>query len=90
MGPDAIQCPLTFQDYGKDLSEAYIHGFGATGFMACPMIGDEHIPEQWEVYANIPNATLPLRNGTTLSCLYFEVIGIKYNLGNTTAAFGYL
>lgn len=90
MAPDSIQCPLTFKEYGEDVSEASIHGFGARGFMACPMIGDEQIPEQWEVYADISNATVPLRNGTTFSCLSFEAIGVKYNLGKTPAAFGYL
>lgn len=90
MGPDAIACPLSFKEYGDDVSEAIIHGFGAKGFMACPMIGDVHIQEQWEVYANIANATVPLRNETSSSCLTFEAIGVKYNLGRTPAAFGYL
>lgn len=90
MAPDSIQCPLSFKEYGDDVSEASIHGFGATSFMACPMIGNEQIPQQWEVYANITNATVPLRNATTAPCLSFEAIGVKYNLGKTSAAFEYV
>lgn len=90
MAPGSIQCPLAFEEYGDNVSEALIHGFGAKGFMACPMIGDVQIPEQWEVYADVPNTTVPLRGRNASSCLSFEAIGVNYNLGNNPAAFGYL
>lgn len=90
MAPGSIQCPITYKGVGDDVSEAYLHGFGASGFMACPMVNSTNVPEQWQVYVNTSNASVPILNGTASSCLEFEAFGVKFDLGKTPAAYGYL
>lgn len=89
MAPDSIQCPLAFADVTTDVSEVTVHGFGATSFAACPMLNSTRVPEQWQVYVNIRNASVPLPDATISSCLEFEAVGVRF-VGETPAAYGYV
>lgn len=90
IAPGSISCPLKSEIFNSELSEVLVSGFGATTFMACPMINSTRVPEQWQVYANIPNATVPLLHANSSSCLAFEAIGVKVDLGDSPAAYGYV
>lgn len=89
MAPGSIQCPLTFADVTTDVSEVSVHRLGATSFTACPMINSTRVPEQWQVYVNIRNATVPIPGDDISSCLDFDAVGVRY-IGDTPAAFGYV
>lgn len=89
MAPGSIPCPLAFANVTNDMSEVTIHGFGATSFTACPMVNSTRVPEQWQVYANIQNASVPQLGTNVSSCLDFKVFGVKY-IGDTPTAYGYV
>lgn len=69
-----------------------IAGFGATGFMACPMLStiNSNNQQQWQVYANTLNASTPMRNrNISAPCWPFEAVGIEKQLNRPAAAWEY-
>ena len=91
IAPGSLICPLTYtQATGSDASEVLIAGFDAAGFMACPMLNSTTVREHWQVYANIPNATVPLIHGDRSSCLDFEVVGIEKAMDGCEIAWEYV
>lgn len=78
MMPGSILCPLSFTSVrDSDATKVMVAGFGATTFMACPMLSSMNVKQQWQVYANTPNASVPLRQGNSSSCWPFEAVGIE-------------
>lgn len=92
MRSGSLQCPLSFTQVrdDSDASQIMISGFGSRGFMACPMLSSQSGQQQWQVYANIPNATVPLLRSNASSCLEFEAIGVEKELGHSPAAWQYI
>lgn len=90
MVPGSLSCPLSFtKAKDSDASEVMVAGFGATGFMACPMLSSKRVPQQWQVYANTLNASVPLRHGNSSSCWVFEAVGIEKQISHYAAAWEY-
>lgn len=88
----SIQCPLSYTPVrgAEDAMDVTINGFSATGFMACPQLPNySYARQQWMVYANMVNATTPLK-GNISNCTPFEVAGFEVQLGHTPAAWQYL
>ncbi|RAH56716.1 hypothetical protein BO85DRAFT_520836 [Aspergillus piperis CBS 112811] len=64
-------------------------GFGATGFMACPLDEDEEVNGgAWQVFAAMKNATVP--SGNVSDCLQFEALAYPWvSNGSSIAAWQY-
>lgn len=85
MVPGSVLCPLSFtQVQDSDASEVMVAGFGATAFMACPMLSSSQVKQHWQIYANTPNASVPLRQGNSSACWTFEAVGIEKELSAPT------
>lgn len=90
MTPGAIACPLVFHTRVDEIGNAEVttYGFDATGFMACPMLSNAAY-QQWQVYANLPNATVPLLHHNASECTSFVMRGVNVLLGDKPAAWQY-
>lgn len=91
MPPGSVECPLSYTSIrgSENAMEITMNGLRATGFVACPQLAGVLIPQQWMVYANIPNATTPITKQTS-DCIPFDVAGFVVELGHTPAAWQYL
>ncbi|KAJ4520744.1 hypothetical protein HRR83_002823 [Exophiala dermatitidis] len=68
----SLPCPFTyFKGPGAPLGILGIDAFGATGLMACPTDG-----AAWQVFANLPNATVP--QGNASQCLGFDALALDF------------
>ena len=89
--PGSLICPLSFTEVrDSDASKVLVAGFGSTGFMACPMLSSNRVRQQWQVYANTVNASVPLRHGNSSSCFDFEAIGIEKTMDASEIAWEYV
>ncbi|KAL5336287.1 hypothetical protein BJX70DRAFT_400788 [Aspergillus crustosus] len=52
-------------------------GWGAKGFMACPVEKTEEIPSKWQVFAALQNATVP--GGDVAECYGFSAVALATN-----------
>lgn len=93
MVPGSIICPLSYTPVrDSDATEVMIAGFGATGFMACPMLSttSSEAKQQWQILANTLNASTPMRNRNSSSpCWPFEAVGIEKQMSHAFAAYEY-
>ncbi|KAK5090842.1 hypothetical protein LTR05_001019 [Lithohypha guttulata] len=91
MVPGSISCPLSYTEVrDSDASEVRIAGFGATSFMACPMLTTTRVKQQWQVYANTLNASTPLRHENDTTCWVFEAVGVEKQLSHFAATWEYV
>ncbi|KIV94188.1 hypothetical protein PV10_01977 [Exophiala mesophila] len=79
----AVSSPFVYEyTPGAEYGEVTTYAFGADGFMACPTHGSI----AYQVYANVPNAWVPL--GDPSACVSVAALAIPYNNG-TIAAWQY-
>jgi hypothetical protein len=82
MPPGSILCPFTYQKQDGDaFGTLSTNVFGARGLMACPT--DDY---QWQVFAAMPNATVP--SGDVDDCVGFGALTYDYE-EDGAAAFQY-
>ncbi|KAJ5115329.1 hypothetical protein NUU61_001088 [Penicillium alfredii] len=71
--PGSARGPFTYQTHPGNTANHFYNftGWGANGFMACPAKNS-----QWQVFANVQNATVPL--GDRKACLPFHALADPY------------